>query len=248
MLGLLAAFQFLTLLPISRGFTSEQIGRSTAYFPVVGIVIGLILAGINYVLSLILPSTVVNILLITALAVFSGALHLDGLADTLDGIAGHRTAEERLKIMRDSRIGGFGAIGMALFLLIEYVLLNSIPDNMKLYVLILAPTVSRWAMVNAIFVYPYARASGLGTSFKESVNWQQFVAATLVTLIVAGVLFRIAGIAIMAFAWIIITLVANYLKRQLGGLTGDTYGAINEVAVLSVFLMVTMLAFKHWLI
>ena len=150
--------------------------------------------------------------------------------------------------MRDSRIGGFGAIGIALFLLIEYVSLNSIPNNLKLYVLILAPTLSRWAMVNAIFVYPYARPSGLGKSFKEAVNWQQFIVATLVTLILAIVLFRVAGLVIMAFAWIMMTLVALYLKRQLKGLTGDTYGAINEITVVSVFLVVTLLAFKHWLV
>ena len=131
MLGFLAALQFLTILPIRRGFTNEQIGQATAYFPIVGLIIGLVLAGINFVLSGLLPSAVVNIFLIVALAVFSGALHLDGLADTFDGMAGHRTAEERLKIMKDSRIGGFGAVGLALFLLIEFVVLNSIPANIK---------------------------------------------------------------------------------------------------------------------
>ncbi len=248
MLGLLAALQFLTVLPISRDFTNEEVGRSASYFPVVGIIIGLVLAGINYVLSLVLPSAVVNILLIVALAFFSGALHLDGLADTLDGIAGHRTAEERLKIMRDSRIGGFGAIGLALFLLTEYVLLNSIPDNLKLYILILAPTVSRWTMVTAIFAYPYARPTGLGKSYKEAVSWPQFITASLITLLLSILLFRVAGLISMAFAWIVMTLIATYLKRQLGGLTGDTYGAINEISMTSVFLIFTMLAFNNWLI
>ena len=248
MSSFLAALQFLTILPIRRGFSAEQIGRSTAFFPVVGLIIGLVLAGINYVLSLILPSIAVNILLIAALAAFSGALHLDGLADTFDGIAGHRSAEERLKIMRDSRIGGFGAIGIALFLLIEFALLNSIPANLRLYTLILAPTLSRWGMVTAIFIYPYARPSGLGSTFKEAVNWLQFIIATLVTLAVAVGLFRVAGLAVIAFAWVIIILVALYLKRQLGGLTGDTYGAINEIATAAVFLMITLLSFNHWLI
>jgi adenosylcobinamide-GDP ribazoletransferase len=248
MRGFLAALQFLTILPIRRGFTNEQIGQATAYFPLVGLIIGLVLAGINFILSGLLPSTVVNIFLIVALAAFSGALHLDGLADTFDGMAGHRTAEERLKIMKDSRIGGFGAVGLALFLLIEFVVLNSIPANLRMFTIILAPTMSRWAMVNAIFVYPYARPSGLGTSFKDSVNWRQFLVATLITLIVAIVLFRVAGLAIIAFTWVVITLIALYLKRQLGGLTGDTYGAINEISVASVFLMVTMLAYNHWLI
>jgi adenosylcobinamide-GDP ribazoletransferase len=153
-LSLLAAFQFLTLLPVKRSFSAEQIGRSTAYFPIVGIVIGLALALTNYILGLIMPSIVVNIMLVALLVLLSGGLHLDGVADTMDGIAGHRTPEQRLEIMRDSRIGGFGAIGLIILLLIEYVSLNSLPGSLKPYVLVLAPALSRWAMVNAIFVYP----------------------------------------------------------------------------------------------
>ncbi len=247
-MSLLAAFQFLTLLPIKRGFTIEQIGRSTAYFPLVGLAVGLVLAGINYGLGFIMPSSVVNILLVAALAVLSGALHLDGLADTLDGIAGHRTTEERLEIMRDSRVGGFGAIGVGLFLLIEYVTLNSIPADLKLCVLILAPVLSRWTMVNSIYVYPYARPSGLGRALKDTVSWRQFVPATLVTVILSVVLFNVTGLIVMAFAWITATLTAIYIKSRLRGLTGDTYGAINEIATVSVFIIVVLLAYNRWLI
>jgi adenosylcobinamide-GDP ribazoletransferase len=248
MSGLLAAFQFLTLLPVKRNFTAEQIGRSTVYFPIVGVVIGLILAGVNYGLSFILPAAVVNVLLIALLAVLSGALHLDGLADTLDGLAGHRTAEQRLAIMRDSRIGGFGAIGVALFLLIEYVSLNAVPADLKLYILILAPTLSRWLMVNSIFLYPYARPAGLGKAYKDAVGWRQFALATAITLILAVGLLRGAGAVIMAGVWIITTLSALYCKHQLSGLTGDTYGAVNELATAGAFLLVVLLAFNHWLI
>lgn len=247
-MDLLAAFQFLTLLPVKRSFNAEQIGRSTVYFPIVGIVIGLVLAGVNYLLSLILPASVVNVLLVAALAISSGALHLDGLADTLDGIAGHRTPEQRLEIMRDSRIGGFGAIGIGLFLLIEYVSLNSIPDELKLYVLILAPVLSRWAMVYSIFAYPYARPAGLGRAFKDAVSWRQLAVATLVAVLIAGVLFKMAGVIVMAGCWVIVTLIATYLKSQFKGLTGDTYGAINEMTTISVFILLSMLAFKHWLV
>jgi adenosylcobinamide-GDP ribazoletransferase len=248
MLGLLAAFQFLTVLPIKRGFTSAQIGRATVYFPLVGIFVGLVMAGVNYLLGWILPSAVVNILLVALLALLSGGLHLDGVADTMDGIAGHRTAEQRLEIMRDSRIGGFGAIGLGLILLIEYVSLNSVPDNLKWYILILAPALSRWAMVSAIFVYPYARPSGLGRAFKDAVSWQQLAIATLISILLSIFLLRTAGIVIMAGCWVIITGFAIYLKRQLNGLTGDTYGAINEVAMVSVFLLAILLNFNHWFI
>ena len=247
-MGLLAAFQFLTLLPVKRSFTVEQIGRSTAYFPVVGLVIGLILAGIDYVLSLILPAGVVNIFLVIALAAMSGALHLDGLADTLDGLAGHRTTEQRLEIMRDSRVGGFGAIGVALFLLTEYVTLNSIPGNIKLPVLVLAPVLSRWAMVNAIFVYPYARPSGLGRALKDAVSGRQFITATLAAFLLSVVLFQVSGLIIMAFVCLTASLISIYIKSRLKGLTGDTYGAINETAMISIFIIVILLAYNHWLV
>jgi adenosylcobinamide-GDP ribazoletransferase len=133
-------------------------------------------------------------------------------------------------------------------MLMEYVSLNSIPGNLIFAALIVAPTLSRWAMVNAIFVYPYARPSGLGKAFKEAVSWRQFVIATVVSLIPAVVLFKVAGVVIMAGVWIAVTLAAICLKRQLRGLTGDTYGALNELATIMAFLLITMLAFKHLLI
>ena len=247
-MGLLAAIQFLTILPVKRNFTSEQIGCSTAYFPVVGIIIGLILFGLHYVLNLFLPASLVNILLLAGLVVLSGGLHLDGLVDTIDGMAGHRTPERRLEIMHDSRIGGIGAVGLVLFLIIEYVSLNNVPEKWMPYTLLLAPTVSRWAMVNSIFTCPYARATGLGKAFKQVISWQAFLLATLVALLLAVVLFRVAGLVIMASAWLTITLAALYFKRQLHGLTGDTYGAINEIALTAVLLAINALTFKHWLL
>jgi adenosylcobinamide-GDP ribazoletransferase len=246
-LGILAAFQFLTLLPIKRSFTPGQIGRSTVYFPLVGLAIGLVLAGLNYLLSLVLPGSIVNVLLVAALAVTSGGLHLDGLADTFDGIAGHRTPQQRLEIMRDSRIGGFGAIAIGLFLLIEFVSLNSLPAGQKLSVLILAPAISRWAMVYSIFAYPYARPTGLGRAFKDAVSWPHLALATLVTAVAAGVLFKVAGVVVLAGSWVVVILFAAYLKHQLRGLTGDTYGAINEIVTTTVFILMSLLSFKHWL-
>ena len=243
----LAAFQFLTLLPIKRNFSAEQMGRSCVYFPVVGLVIGLILAGLNWGLSFILPAAVVNVLLVAALAVLSGGLHLDGLTDALDGLAG-QTPEQRLAIMKDSRIGGFGAIGLALFLLVEYVTLNHIPDSVNLPVLVVAPVISRWAMVNSIFVYPYARPEGLGKAFKDAVTPRHFIFATLVTLIVAVALFRWAGLVVMAGVWLAANLTALHFKNRLKGLTGDIYGAINEISLLVVLLIVLLLSFNHWLL
>ncbi len=246
MAGLLAAFQFLTLAPIRRGFDSRQVGQATAFFPLVGLVIGGILLGLNYLLGLVLPPSLVRVFILAALVVSSGGLHLDGLADTFDGMAGHRTSEQRLQIMRDSRIGGFGAMALALFLLIEYLALAALPADHLRYALLAAPVISRWAMVDAILAYPYARADGLGTPFKNHVTWLQFWIATFITLAVAVGFFRIAGLVVMAFAWLVFTLAAQYFRSQLKGLTGDTYGAINEIAFVASLVALNALSFKGW--
>ena len=124
----LAALKFLTIIPLPSRLepTPEEVGHSLAYFPVVGIIIGLILAGLNWLLGLFLPPAVVAGLVLVFMVVISGALHLDGFADTCDGIAGHRTAEERLQVMRDSRVGAFAVIGVSLLLLVKYVLFNTL--------------------------------------------------------------------------------------------------------------------------
>lgn len=243
-MGLLAALQFLTILPVKRNFTQEQVGRAAAWFPVVGLVIGLSLVVLNHLLKTVLPAGAVNILLIIALTVFSGGLHLDGFADSIDGLAGQRTPTRRMEIMRDSRIGGIGAAGLALFLILEYVSLNSIPVRLVPAALLAAPMISRWAMAAVIYSYPYARESGLGLPFKQSMGRRQFVAATLITLLASIVLFGFAGIIIFLVTWLVVTLAALYIKRRLTGLTGDTYGAINEIAFASVLLAINFIAYN----
>jgi adenosylcobinamide-GDP ribazoletransferase len=246
-MSLMAAFQFLTILPVKRSFTTEQIARSTMFFPLVGLAIGLVLALINWLLGFLMPGSVINILLVALLAFCSGGLHLDGLADTMDGSAGHRSVERRLEIMRDSRIGGFGAIGLILMLLMDYVFLNGIPGNLKWLSLIAAPTISRWAMVYAIYAFPYARPEGLGKAFKEGVTQRQFLLASLIAAGVTFGLWGLAGVDVLAGVFIIVTLTALYLKSLLKGLTGDGYGAINEVATVSVFLVIIILTHNNWL-
>lgn len=246
-MGLLAALQFLTIIPVRRQFSPEEVGRSIGYFPVVGIFIGLILAGLNYLLSLFLPPAVVNVLLVVALVMLSGALHLDGLVDTCDGIAGHKTPEKRWQVMHDSRAGGFGIVGVVLLLLVKYVSLNNVPQGLMMITLILLPVMSRWAMVYAVFAYSYARPSGLGKMFKQEAGWPQFIMATLIALAVAAALFQLTGLVIMLAIWVIVIAMAAYLKQKFAGLTGDTYGAINEVAEVFMLIIVILLAHNQWL-
>jgi adenosylcobinamide-GDP ribazoletransferase len=244
-LSFLAALQFLTSIPVplKRELSPAQLGRATAYFPLVGVIIGLILAVLNWLLYYILPPSVINALLIVALVIITGALHLDGFADTCDGIAGHKTVEERWRVMHDSRTGAFGVVGVVLLLLTKYVSLNNVPPHLITAVLIFMPVVSRGAMVYAIFVYPYARPEGLGTVYKKNTRWPQFTIATIITFAAAGTLFPLfsfMGLILIFGVWIVSTLLATYFKYKFAGLTGDTYGAINEIAEVTTLLLVVL--------
>jgi adenosylcobinamide-GDP ribazoletransferase len=108
--------------------------------------------------------------------------------------------------------------------------------------LILMSVVSRWTMTYAIFVYPYARSSGLGKTFKQGTTWPRFTMATLITVIVAAILTQLVGLAIIFVIWVITAIVAAYFKSKFSGLTGDNYGAINEISEVSVLIFIALLA------
>jgi adenosylcobinamide-GDP ribazoletransferase len=246
-LGFLAALRFLTIIPLpGRRISPREVGRSIAYFPAVGAIIGLILVGLNWLLGFVLPQAVVNILLVVSLAVVSGGLHLDGFVDTCDGMVGHKTAAQRWRVMKDSRAGAFGIIGVCLLLLVKYVALNSVPLLWLVPTLVLMPVLGRWAMVYAVFAYPYAKPSGLGKVFKRETGSSEFLVATVIALAIAAMA-QLSGLVIMLGIWVVVTAVAFYFKGRFGGLTGDTYGAINEIAEVLVPILVCLLAQVRWL-
>ena len=183
----ITALRFLTILPLPRWRESGQadVGPSLVYFPVVGLIIGLFLAGLSRVLLMVLPPPITHLLVLIALVLITGALHLDGLADTCDGLAGH-TVEDRWRIMRDSHTGSFGVAGIVCLLLLKYVSLNNVPAQWLVPALVLMPMAGRWAMVYAISLYPYARPTGLGRVFKQQANGKNLIIATVFVLAVAG--------------------------------------------------------------
>ncbi|MFC1911662.1 adenosylcobinamide-GDP ribazoletransferase [Chloroflexota bacterium] len=239
-----AALQFLTTIPVfrRREFKPEDLGRSAGYFPIVGLVIGLLLAGLSWLFLLFLPPAIATALLIVALVIITGALHLDGFVDICDGIGGQKTAEDRWRVMHDSRAGGFGIIGIVLLLLVKYVSLGSIPEPSLMAALVLMPVLSRWAMVYSIFAYSYALPAGLGKSFKQGTNWLRFTMATTIALVLAVALFQLIGLALIFLTWVVTVIAAAYFKDKFSGLTGDTYGAINELAEVSVLIFIVIFA------
>ena len=240
-MGFIDAIRFLTIIPLPwrREVSPEELGRSAVYFPLVGLILGLLLVGWHWLLGLFLPRAVADVLVMVTLVILTGALHLDGFIDTFDGIAGHKSVEDRWRVMHDSRAGGIGVVAVGCLLLVKYVSLNNLPDSLLSMTLVLMPVLGRWAMTYAIFAYPCARPTGLGAAFKQGTGWLRLTIATIITFVVVVVLRQFTGLAVMLGIWIIVVAMAAFLKRKFSGLTGDTYGAINEVA--EVFVLISIL-------
>ena len=238
MISLLTAFQFLTTFPavIRRSFTAQELGRAVGFFPVVGLALGTVLYGLGSGLRLIFPLPVVAIFVLAAWLLLTRALHFDGFLDTCDGLFGGFTPERRLEIMRDSRVGAFGVAGGGLLLLAKYTAILSLPH---LSGLLLAPVMGRWVLSMAIFAYPYAREKGLGRDMKDNMHWPQMTLATLVSLLAAWLVAGWMGLLAFALAGVVLWLGAGFILRRIPGLTGDSYGALCELAELVVLIVFT---------
>ncbi len=240
-MGFWASLQFLTIFPtpLRHEVAERTSGPSLPYFPLVGLILGAILLGLYYGLILILPSSIVTALLIIALVVLTGAHHLDGFIDTCDGVFASKSKKERLAIMSDTKVGAFGIVGVVLLLLLKYVSLFSVSEILP--ALLLMPTLSRWTMVSMIFIFPYAKSAGMGLPFKQGATWQRLTVTTVIALIVAVVLLKWWGLLLMAVLWLIAFGIAGYFRYRLGGLTGDSYGAINEISEVIVLLLIILI-------
>jgi adenosylcobinamide-GDP ribazoletransferase len=242
----LVAVQLLTSFPVAvrSKLGPDRLGKATAWFPVVGLLMGLVLAGLNWVLAWVLPPLLIDALLVAAMVLMTGAMHLDGLADTCDGTAGYRDREERLRIMHDSRTGAFGVVGIVVVLLVKFAAIGAIQPRYINAALILMPVLSRWAMVYAIYAFRYARPEGMGAAYKQATRLPEFLGATIVALAVAAALvpsLSLVGFFAFAGVWLATTAMALYLRGKLGGLTGDTYGAINEVMEVTTMVLIAVI-------
>ena len=238
MASLVLAVRFLTIVPIA-GREAEgpgALGRAAWWFPVVGLGLGLALVAIDRVLLLAFPPLLTALLVLTSWKVATGGIHLDGLADCLDGLAG-ADAERRLAIMRDSRVGVFGAVGLILYFMIAAVALADIPVATGSSILLAAPVVGRLAplLVGAWFG-PATPEHGAGAWFLRTVPRAAGPAHLAAVLALAGWLLGPwgAGMAVGAlavvFAW------SAVLGRRLSGLTGDVLGAGVELGELAFVL------------
>ncbi|MBI2323235.1 MAG: adenosylcobinamide-GDP ribazoletransferase [Chloroflexi bacterium] len=245
-MGLLRAIQFLTILPLPVAPPADAgaLGRASAYYPLVGLLLGILLALAAGAAGALLPPLLVAPVVVVAGAVLTGGLHLDGLADSADGLLSPgRTPAERRAILKDSAVGTFGVVALVAVLLLKTLAVASMPVAAHGWAFVAAATYARWAMLGTLALFPAPHA-GLGQTFRAGVGAPQLVGGSLATLAIALALGWWAGEppltrafvgagALLAFGlWALAAAVGGLLGllalRRLGGATGDVHGAVCE--------------------
>ncbi|WP_166242112.1 adenosylcobinamide-GDP ribazoletransferase [Paenibacillus turpanensis] len=260
-----AAFQWLTRFPVPLQvpFSSDLCRRSVIFYPLVGGAVGLFVAISCAAAAWLLPDAPAGVVVALLWAAITGALHLDGLMDTADGLLSGRSRERMLEIMKDSRVGAMGVVVAVAVLLLKASLLVALAEQWRnghalsiAAALCAIPVWSRWFMVWAIAYWPYAReGEGMGRYFSGVGRLEVLLSTFTAVIVSAGIGFWAAGIGgwgaaqgiwlfLSAFFLLSITigfLLGSMIARKLGGLTGDTYGALNELletVLLLIFVMV----------
>ncbi len=234
---LVLAFRFLTRIPLPGGsHAPDELSRAAKFFPIVGFVIALGALGLHRLLNGHLASPVVAALVLSYLVLITGGFHEDGLADTADGFGGGWNKEKILEIMRDSRIGSFGALAVGLSLLTRFSLLSNLRfDRFPTY-LIAAHVLCRWTTLPLSFLLRPARAEGQGAGVTLKTSALSLILGTLIALIICYPLMHLALWIPFTAALAVTLLTALYYRSQIGGVTGDCFGATNQLTEIAIYL------------
>ena len=238
----LVALQFLTVVRLKKTlpFSKTTLGRAGAFFPMVGLLLGVAVWSLDRSLSPFLPAPLSSVFLVAVLAVLSGGFHLDGLADSADGLLGSGERQRSLEIMKDSAIGTFGALALIAVVLLKVRSLDLLQGGYRGVALLLGPMLSRWACVVMAYSSRPARAEGLGTMFVRGTQFREFGLASVFTLAVVFSLMEVLGLLVFVPLAALILGFTLYCNRRLGGVTGDTLGALGELvetAALCLFVL-----------
>jgi adenosylcobinamide-GDP ribazoletransferase len=243
-----AAVQFLTVIPWPGGATllsyEPDLIMGSTYFSLVGGLLALLLSVIPLILGAHIPALVLAAVVLVAQILLTGGLHLDGLMDSCDGLFGGGDAESKLDIMRDSRVGSFGVLGAICVLLLQFASYASLNVHLLPLVLLTVLPAARWGIVLAAYVFPSARQRGLGEAFRQTLTMPRLVWAGAIALVFALIWGHLGGLFVWAGATVVSLLLGAGISRSIGGLTGDSYGAIEEVTEV-VALLLAML-FMAW--
>ncbi len=243
------ALTFLTRLPfpLKVDYNKSLPSKSMGVYPMIGLIIALILIAFSKIAFLFLGENIVNILLLILLVYLTGGLHLDGFIDSVDGLFSCRKKERVLEIMHDSLIGSFGAIAVILLFLLKFNLFLELTNDIRFPVLILMTVISRWMLVFAAWKYPLATSSSLGKGFNYHLDLKVLFESIIYLIIIifsVNLLFSYSFYltSIIFLVSLLIThLFAKYVMKKIDGLTGDIYGAINEIIEIIVLLTAIIL-------
>jgi adenosylcobinamide-GDP ribazoletransferase len=237
------AWRLLTIIPLPflPKNPDRPAGMAAAYYPLVGLILGLLLAGAGQLLFFLFPAGLAAALLLALWAGLTGMLHLDGFMDSCDGLLPPREPARRLEIMKDSRVGAFGVIGVVLLLLVKFNALAALPPAYQAPALIAIPTLARWAMTWAMARYPLARREGTSVFFSAGLGWTQVFIASAIAAVAALTLMNWWGALLLGLTWLVTTLIASLAMARIAGLTGDVYGAICEITETALLLVTATL-------
>ena len=232
------ALQFLTRLPVSAGnFQADDLANSLVFFPLVGLLLaagGLLL---RFVLATHTATPVVILIILLYLVLLTGGLHEDALADAADGFGGGWEKEQILAIMRDSRIGSYGAVAIAFSLLGRFVLLTELPATKFVAYFAASQVLSRWTPLPlSFFLLPAQTGSGQGSRVAGKVSSFSFVCGTVLALGIAALFLKDALLWAGSIAVLITAATGFYYQKRLGGITGDCLGATIQLAEMGVYL------------
>jgi len=232
-----AALQFLTCWPWPkcRERFPEELGRSAVFFPVVGLILGGILVALNLLLRPLAGGAIASVLLVAFMALSTRGLHLDGLSDTFDGLGAGGDKEHILDVMDDSHIGVFGTIAIILVLLLKVRAVESL-DESRWQGFVIAPVLSRWAMVLLAYHAAAAR-QGLGALMIAHLETRHVAGATLISVVVVAAAAQSFGLVMLIAVAALAMGMKFYFHRRLDGITGDICGAAEELSETSVLVL-----------
>lgn len=232
----LTALQFMTRLPVPAfRFSPELVQGAAKLFPLVGLLLGALAAALAWLLWPHLPTSLVAAVALIALAFMTGGMHEDGLADSCDGLGAGGSKERMLTIMRDSRIGSFGALAVMFSVLLRWSALSSLPASQFYAYLIAAQVASRWTVLPLAYFLPPARADGLGKKFAGLVSRGALVLGSVLALAVLIALLRDAAWRPALAALLAGGVTAAVYRAKLGGITGDGFGAAIQLTEIAVY-------------
>jgi adenosylcobinamide-GDP ribazoletransferase len=233
------AVQYLTTLPVPAReiFGPDDLAKSLPFFPLVGLLVAAGGLGLNFILARYASRAVVVVLILIYTVIITGALHEDGLGDAADGFGGGWGKERILTIMRDSRIGNYGAIAISLSLLGRFVFLSELAPGKFAGYFVAGQVLSRWTTLPLSFCLPSARpGSGQGTQIARKVSWAALISGTLLALAITAAVLKYGSIWAGLSAVFVSAITGIYYRKRIGGITGDCFGATMQLAEIGVYL------------